>query len=131
MHIYIYIYIYIIFLPLEPNNIVNLPKNVSDNTMSVVVGENAMLFEECFDVKPNIFKRNEAKSEILESIPCPICGMGETGTHNHYGGRACTSCRAFFRRSVQTNSYKVSIIIMFDSTKKERKVHIILLIETE
>ena len=42
------------------------------------------------------------------SIPCPICGMGETGTHNHYGGRACTSCRAFFRRSVQTNSYKVS-----------------------
>ena len=45
------------------------------------------------------------------SIPCPICGMGETGTHNHYGGRACTSCRAFFRRSVQTNSFKVKISI--------------------
>ena len=44
----------------------------------------------------------------IVSIPCPICGMGETGTHNHYGGRACTSCRAFFRRSVQTNSYKVN-----------------------
>ena len=42
------------------------------------------------------------------SILCPICGMGETGIHNNYGGRACTSCRAFFRRSVQSNSYKVS-----------------------
>ena len=48
------------------------------------------------------------KPEVHVSMPCPICGMGETGTHNHYGGRACTSCRAFFRRSVQTNSYKVS-----------------------
>ena len=47
------------------------------------------------------------KPEVHVSMPCPICGMGETGTHNHYGGRACTSCRAFFRRSVQTNSYKV------------------------
>ena len=53
----------------------------------------------------------DIKSEIHGSIPCPICGMGETGTHNHYGGRACTSCRAFFRRSVQTNSYKVRINI--------------------
>lgn len=31
---------------------------------------------------------------------CPICG-NEAGRHNHYGGRGCTSCRAFFRRSVQ------------------------------
>ena len=49
----------------------------------------------------------DMKTDIQVSMPCPICGMGETGTHNHYGGRACTSCRAFFRRSVQTNSYKV------------------------
>ena len=34
------------------------------------------------------------------SSACPICG-NEAGRHNHYGGRACTSCRAFFRRSVQ------------------------------
>ena len=50
----------------------------------------------------------DIKHEVNASMPCPICGMGETGTHNHYGGRACTSCRAFFRRSVQTNSYKAS-----------------------
>ena len=49
----------------------------------------------------------DIKPQLNTSMPCPICGMGETGTHNHYGGRACTSCRAFFRRSVQTSSYKV------------------------
>ena len=60
----------------------------------------------------------EMKPEVHVSMPCPICGMGETGTHNHYGGRACTSCRAFFRRSVQTNSYKVPIIAI----EKTRKI---------
>ena len=59
----------------------------------------------------------DMKPEIHVSIPCPICGMGETGTHNHYGGRACTSCRAFFRRSVQTNSYKVIVNICLLSTR--------------
>ena len=36
---------------------------------------------------------------------CPICGC-EASRHIHYGGRGCPSCRAFFRRSVQSNSYK-------------------------
>ena len=62
---------------------------------------------------PEVIKIEVPENKIelnnhIVSIPCPICGMGETGTHNHYGGRACTSCRAFFRRSVQTNSYKVN-----------------------
>ena len=60
-------------------------------------------------IKSEVDDEVHVKTEILQSIPCPICGMGETGTHNHYGGRACTSCRAFFRRSVQTNSFKVCL----------------------
>jgi hypothetical protein len=52
---------------------------------------------------------NSDMSDVLErtnetdtgsSSLCPICG-NEAGKHVHYGGRACTSCRAFFRRSVQ------------------------------
>ena len=58
-------------------------------------------------IKAEVPERMMELNNHTVSIPCPICGMGETGTHNHYGGRACTSCRAFFRRSVQTNSYKV------------------------
>ena len=48
-------------------------------------------------------------ASVLESEPslklCPICS-NEAGRHNHYGGRGCSSCRAFFRRSVQNNAYK-------------------------
>jgi hypothetical protein len=36
---------------------------------------------------------------------CPVCG-NEAGKHSHYGGRGCSSCRAFFRRSVQNRSYE-------------------------
>merc|ERR1719499_1177980 len=46
--------------------------------------------------------------EITYSLPtedlvhprCMVCG-GRAGRHNYYGGQACPSCRAFFRRTVQ------------------------------
>ena len=47
-----------------------------------------------------IGNRSPKESDISGSTVCPICG-NEAGRHVHYGGRACTSCRAFFRRSVQ------------------------------
>ena len=39
--------------------------------------------------------------------PCKVCGE-MAGRHSYYGGEVCPSCRAFFRRSVQSgynNSY--------------------------
>ena len=39
-------------------------------------------------------------------ILCPICNDGDAGCHKHYGGKACISCRAFFRRSVRNEAYK-------------------------
>lgn len=38
-------------------------------------------------------------------IICPVCG-NEAGKHTHYGGRGCSSCRAFFRRSVQNRTFE-------------------------
>ena len=35
---------------------------------------------------------------------CPVCG-NKAGKHSYYGGQVCNSCRAFFRRSVQNNTY--------------------------
>ena len=49
------------------------------------------------------------------TILCPICENGDAGNHKHYGGKACTSCKAFFRRSVENEAYK-----MFSCTNKER-----------
>ena len=34
-------------------------------------------------------------------LVCHVCG-DKAGRHSYYGGQACTSCRAFFRRAVQT-----------------------------
>ena len=42
-------------------------------------------------------------------ILCPICKEGDAGRHKHYGGNACISCRAFFRRSVQNEAFKTFI----------------------
>ncbi len=43
------------------------------------------------------------------SVPgakCQVCGE-LAGKHSAYGGRVCPSCRAFFRRSVQTKYYEI------------------------
>ena len=37
--------------------------------------------------------------EIKPTESCVVCG-DETSKFNHYGGRSCLSCRAFFRRTV-------------------------------
>jgi len=39
-----------------------------------------------------------------ESAVCGVCGA-KAGRHSYYGGTCCQSCRAFFRRCVQSQSY--------------------------
>ena len=65
--------------------------------------------EEIKDNSMNI--KSLKKREKLNSTTCPICGNDDAGTHLHYGGRGCSSCRAFFRRAVQSNSFKVRMDI--------------------
>lgn len=51
---------------------------------------------------------NTTKSDScqLDDCLCLICNSGNAGRHKHYGGKACASCRAFFRRSVENDAYK-------------------------
>merc|ERR1719447_2678239 len=52
-------------------------------------------------------KSREKSGETGEVRPCRVCGE-RAGRHSYYGGEVCPSCRAFFRRSVQSgynNSY--------------------------
>ena len=41
----------------------------------------------------------EREEEREEKVECPICGE-VTSDQLHYGGLACPSCKAFFRRTV-------------------------------
>merc|ERR1719430_823095 len=46
-------------------------------------------------------KSREKSGETGEVRPCRVCGE-RAGKHSYYGGEVCPSCRAFFRRSVQS-----------------------------
>jgi len=40
-----------------------------------------------------------------EGALCAVCGA-RAGRHSYYGGLACQSCRAFFRRGTQRQAYQ-------------------------
>jgi len=46
------------------------------------------------------------KVEMEEAHFCGVCGKS-CRKNNSYGGQVCPSCRAFFRRSVQSNYFKI------------------------
>ncbi|XP_047474809.1 oxysterols receptor LXR-beta-like [Penaeus chinensis] len=48
--------------------------------------------------------KKEPKEKVKESKKCGVCG--DTARSMHFGGMACDSCKAFFRRSVQSGAYK-------------------------
>ena len=54
-----------------------------------------------------VFLSDNEDIEILEPDPelCKVCGE-RAGKHNYYGGQVCPSCRAFFRRAVQSKVYE-------------------------
>ena len=51
-----------------------------------------------------------------EHRPCLVCGE-KAGKHSYYGGQVCPSCRAFFRRSVQSG-YNASYFCPKDNNCK-------------
>ena len=55
----------------------------------------------------DIFKNFEIspKKDSGEYL-CYVCGE-KAGKHSYYGGQVCASCRAFFRRSVQSKYYEI------------------------
>ena len=44
-------------------------------------------------------------------IDCPVCGDTAVA-HFHYGGMCCYSCKAFFRRVVNTNKVRLLLILI-------------------
>ena len=52
---------------------------------------------------------NIEKKDVTSSDSHPICGVcgDKAGKHAYYGGVVCGSCRAFFRRSVQSKYHLI------------------------
>ncbi len=46
-------------------------------------------------------RQGRRQREEVENRVCHVCGE-RAGKHSYYGGQVCPSCRAFFRRSVQS-----------------------------
>lgn len=63
-------------------------------------------------------KSNQQQSDHLI---CEVCGE-RAGKHSYYGGQVCPSCRAFFRRSVQSRYNET-----FKCTKGKEDCHITLM----
>ena len=57
--------------------------------------------------EPSVPEPGDLAQPAKSMIDCPVCGDTAVA-HFHYGGMCCYSCKAFFRRVVNTN--KVSIL---------------------
>ena len=55
----------------------------------------------------DIFRNFEiSPKKDTDDYLCYVCGE-KAGKHSYYGGQVCASCRAFFRRSVQSKYYEI------------------------
>eukprot|EP00095_Tigriopus_kingsejongensis_P006343 snap_masked-scaffold804_size94796-processed-gene-0.11 protein:Tk06343 transcript:snap_masked-scaffold804_size94796-processed-gene-0.11-mRNA-1 annotation:"estrogen-related receptor isoform x4" len=61
---------------------------------------------EAIKVEPVPRRKRQTSGPSVDgaTILCPVCG-NVAGKHSYYGGQVCSSCRAFFRRSVLGKSY--------------------------
>jgi len=50
-------------------------------------------------------QKRERNRNRVENLLCCVCGE-KAGKHSYYGGQVCPSCRAFFRRSVQSGCHE-------------------------
>ena len=84
--------------------IITVPTTHTEVTMTslpVTVGQTE---EKDGDILQN-FEIVSPKVEVQEYL-CYCCGE-KAGKHSYYGGQVCASCRAFFRRSVQSKYYEI------------------------
>merc|ERR1719427_588322 len=77
-----------------------LPVTVLEMDLPVV--DRMASIEDNIEDSNNLIKPKVEPSEYV----CYVCGE-KAGKHSYYGGQVCASCRAFFRRSVQSKYYEI------------------------
>jgi len=100
----------IIVFPME--NLHYIPKEIYPSSGSVNRTSVIQRTSRRSSVSDESEESNITENSICSSLSnCDVCGE-RAGKHSYYGGQVCPSCRAFFRRSVQSNvsqSFKCSI----------------------
>ena len=51
--------------------------------------------------QPKAKPKRRKKPKLQEKLSCHVCG-DIAGKHSYYGAQACYSCRAFFRRAIES-----------------------------
>jgi len=86
------------------NQVETLKAGESDkSSLPVVVAELETREEEIESLKSVVAKQERGPDG---KYICYVCGE-KAGKHSYYGGQVCASCRAFFRRSVQSKYYEI------------------------
>ena len=90
----------------QPPIIITLPQTPGETRSS---GVDVISLEMTEDTKEDqdIFRNFEISVNMdHQDYMCYVCGE-KAGKHSYYGGQVCASCRAFFRRSVQSKYYEI------------------------
>ena len=90
----------------QPPIIITLPQTQGEAGSS---GVDVISLEMTEDTKEDqdIFRNFEISvNKDNQDYMCYVCGE-KAGKHSYYGGQVCASCRAFFRRSVQSKYYEI------------------------
>ena len=83
--------------------IITLPQTIAEAAMTPVTQDMEEDTKEDMDILRN-FEISLSKENA--DYMCYVCGE-KAGKHSYYGGQVCASCRAFFRRSVQSKYYEI------------------------
>jgi len=82
-----------------------IPNVISQNTFTPIVVDTAQ--DDTNKEDRDIFQNFEiSPKKDTQEYMCYVCGE-KAGKHSYYGGQVCASCRAFFRRSVQSKYYEI------------------------
>ena len=88
----------------QPPIIISLPQTAGETA-----GVDVISLDLTEDTKEDqdIFRNFEISvNKDNNDYMCYVCGE-KAGKHSYYGGQVCASCRAFFRRSVQSKYYEI------------------------
>ena len=85
------------------NKVERLPETCENNNNTT----NRKITNVC-DAQPEVPDPADINQHPKSMIDCPVCGDIAVA-HFHYGGMCCYSCKAFFRRVVNTHKVRVFI----------------------